>query len=137
MTDHDQLELLPAKKTQKPSAAVDKRYLYGLPNLRRVIRYSISLRDLDAKQVYEPLGKDQAVWSRIESGSAAFPADQLPQLAKICDNHAPLMWLAHRAGFELQPLRTELEQQLEAARAREAELQRENELLCKLLTGRK
>jgi hypothetical protein len=137
MTVPDQLDLLPAKRVTKPSAAVDKRYLFGLPNLRRVIRYSISLRDLDAKQVYEPLGKDQAVWSRIESGSASFPAEQLPKLAEICDNHAPLMWLAYRAGYELTPLRSELEQRLEAEQVARAELERENDLLRKLITGRK
>ncbi len=47
------------------------------------------------------------------------------------------MWLAYRAGYELTPLRSELEQQLEAGKAREAELERENDLLRKLITGRK
>lgn len=129
MTAHDQLELLPSRPLQKPSAPVDKNYLHSLPNLRRVIRYSVSLRDLEPKQVYEPLGKDQAVWSRIESGNAYFPADQLLDLARICDNHAPLMWLAHRAGYELVPLRSELEEQLEAERAKSAALEQRLEVI--------
>jgi hypothetical protein len=137
MTSNDQLDLLPTKKVKKPSAPVDKRYLFGLPNLRRVIRYSASLRDLEAKQVYEPLGKDQAVWSRIENGTAAFPADQIPDLAKICDNHAPLMWLAYKAGFELNPLRSALEVELEAKEAQLAESERENALLRKLILERR
>src|SRR6478735_3288319 len=125
MTSNAQLELLPAKAPKKPSAPVDKRYLFGLPNLRRAIRYSASLRDLEAKQIYEPLGKDQAVWSRIENGGMSFPADQLLDLANICDNHAPLMWLAYRAGYELQPLRSDLERQVEAKDAEIAELRKQ------------
>lgn len=133
MTSNDQLDLIPARKAKKPSAPVDKRYLFGLPNMRRAIRYSISLRDLEAKEVYGPLGKDQAVWSRIETGTASFPAEQLIDLARICDNNAPLMWLAYRSGFELQPLKSELEMQLEAKDAELTELRRENDLLLRVL----
>jgi hypothetical protein len=128
MSEHDQLTFLPTKKAAKPSAPVDKRYLFGLPNLRRVIRYSASLRDLEAKQVYEPLGKDQAVWSRIEGGTAAFPADQILDLAKICDNHAPLMWLAYKAGYELVPLRSELERENERLKAELAQVNHDREV---------
>jgi hypothetical protein len=102
-----QLELLPP--ANKVSPPVDKAYLLTLPTLRRAIRYSVSLADLEHKDIYEPLDMDKAVWSRIENGSMSFPADELCKLASITRNQAPLMWLAHQTGHELRPLRSDLE----------------------------
>jgi hypothetical protein len=132
----EQLELIPERKS-KPSAPVDKAYLYSLPSLRRAIRYSMSLRDLEPKQVYEQLGKDAAAWSRIENGGISFPADDMAKLIKITGNDAPLQWLAHECGYELRPLKSELQERLEAAEAERAELQRQNDLMRELLTGRR
>lgn len=125
-TDVAQLELLP---TRKPPISLDKGYLLGLPNLRRAIRYSVSLADLDPKQVYEPLDMDKAIWSRIENGGMSFPADQIGTLASITRNHAPLTWLAQQQGFELRPLKSELQEQLEAERASNADLRRQLETI--------
>lgn len=136
LSDPSQLELL-EKREPKISAEVDRRYLFTLPSLRRAIRYSMSLRDLEPKQVYERLGKDAAAWSRIENGGISFPSDDLPKLLEITGNDAPLRWIAHACGFEIQPLRTELEQRLEAEKARADELQRQNDLMRELLGGRK
>jgi hypothetical protein len=132
--DDPQLPLLETRKTCPP---VDRAYLLALPNLRRAIRYSVSLADLEPKQVYDPLGMDKAIWSRIENGSMSFPADDLAKLALITGNDAPLMWLANARGYDLRPQRTELEEQLEAEKAHNAELQRQNDLMRELLTGRK
>lgn len=131
-----QLDLLGGDRA-KVSAQVDKRYLFTLGSMRRAIRYSMSLRDLEPKQVYEQLGKDAAAWSRIENGSISFPSDDLPTLLKVTGNDAPLRWLAHACGYDITPLRTELEEQLEAERAARAEAERENVLLRQLITGRK
>lgn len=125
-TDIAQLELLPSRKTP---AMVDKSYVLGLPALRRVIRYSVSLADLDPKQVYEPLDMDKAIWSRIENGGMSFPADRLCALAQITGNSAPLMWLAQEQGFDLRPLRSELQDRLDASRAEAADLRRQLETI--------
>lgn len=125
-TDVAQLELLP---TRKVGTVVDKAYVLGLPTLRRAIRYSVSLADLEPKQVYEPLDMDKAIWSRIENGGMSFPADQLGRLAEITRNEAPLTWLAHQSGFELRPLKSELLEQLEAERATTADLRRQLETI--------
>lgn len=130
----EQLDFLSARKAPVP---VDKPYLVALPNFRRALRYSVSLADLEPKQVYEPLGMDKATWSRIESGYQCFPPEKLQELAAITGNNAPLMWLAHNLGFDLRPLRSELEEQLEAERERADELERENNLMRQLLTARR
>jgi hypothetical protein len=131
-----QLDML-ADEPAKPSAPVDVMYLLGLGSLRRAIRYSLSLRDLEPKQVYPKLGKDAAAWSRIENGGISFPADDIPKLLKITGNDAVLRWLAHECGYDIVPLKSELEQQLEAERAARLEAERENALMRELLQGRK
>lgn len=117
---------MPARKVAPP---IDKAYLLTLPSLRRAIRYSVSLPDLDPKQVYEPLDMDKAIWSRIENGGMSFPADQLLTLADVTHNDAPLAWLAHRRGYELRPLKSELQEQLDAERAANVELRRQLETI--------
>ncbi len=129
-----QLDFVTPRKACPP---VDKAYVISLPSFRRALRYSLSLADLEPKQVYDPLGMDKATWSRIENGAQAFPPDQLGNLALITGNDAPLIWLAHSRGYELRPLKSELQERLEAAEARALEAERQNALMRELLTGRK
>jgi hypothetical protein len=129
-----QLDFLASRKQCPP---VDKTYLLSLPSFRRALRYSLSLADLEPKQVYEPLEMDKATWSRIENGLQAFPPDLLWKLATITGNEAPLMWLAHSRGYELRPLKSALEEQLESERAARLELERQNTLMRELLTTRR
>jgi hypothetical protein len=125
-TDVAQLELIPSRK---PSAAIDRDHVRRLPSLRRAINYSLSLADMDPKEAYGPLEMDKAIWSRIVNGNMSFPADDLPKLKAITGNEAALLWIAHACGYELRPLRSELEQQLEAERAKSAELERQLEVI--------
>jgi hypothetical protein len=130
----EQIDFLAAKKPCRP---VDKAYLLSLPSFRRALRYSLSLADLEPKQVYDPLDMDKATWSRIENGQQAFPPELLWKLASITGNDAPLMWLANSRGYELRPLKSELQERLDAAEAHAAELERQNALMRELLQGRK
>ena len=122
---------------KKPSAPCDKDYVRGLPSLRRAINYSLSLADMDPKEAYGPLEMDKAVWSRITNGGMSFPADELPKLKAVTGNEAAIYWLAVACGFDLRPLRNELEQQLEDERAARVETERENALLRKLIMERR
>jgi hypothetical protein len=133
-TDVAQLELIPSRK---PSAAIDKDHIRRLPSLRRAINYSLSLADMDPKEAYGPLEMDKAIWSRIANGGMSFPADALPKLKAVTGNEAAIYWLATACGYDLRPLRTELEDQLEHERAARVEAERENALLRSLITGRK
>jgi plasmid maintenance system antidote protein VapI len=129
-----QLSLLAERR---PCPAVDKSRLLALPNFRRALRYSVSLNDLEPKQVYEPLDMDKATWSRIENGTQSFPADDLIKLTEIVGNDGLLMWLVHQRGYELRPLKSELQERLDQREAELAEERRENALLRKLILERK
>jgi hypothetical protein len=125
--DVSQLSLLPQRT---PPKAPDLTYLVSLPTFRRVVRYSMSLADLEPKQVYEPLGKDKATWSRIEGGDMGFPADLVIPFQSITQNSALVMWLAHQDGYDVTSMRkrqddkdkriAELEQRLERAEQEKA-----------------
>lgn len=124
-TVEQQLPLL-SPLPSKPSAQPDLGYLLALPTLRRVIRYSMSLRDLEPKQVYEQLDMDKATWSRIENGGMSFPADDLEDFRQIVGNDAVILWLLHQSGFDVTSVRrqqSDLEARVELAeqRARDAE----------------
>ena len=100
--DTQQLSLLSTPKTQ--ASPVDIAYLRGLPSFRRAVRYSVSLQDMEPKEVYGPLEMDKAIWSRIENGSMSFPADEMMKLAAITQNRAPFLWLAHQFGYDIERL---------------------------------
>jgi hypothetical protein len=122
---------------QRASSPVDAKYLFGLPSLRRAVAYSLSLADMDPKEAYQPLGMDKATWSRITSGGQEVPASLLKPLRVLTGNYAPLRWLAYTEGFELIPLKSELERQLDEERDARAEVERENAVLRSLLTGKR
>lgn len=132
----EQLALLDSSR-QPRVAQVDVQHVKSLPSLRRAINYALSHADMDPKEAYGPLQMDKGTWSRISNGQQSFPADELLKLRAVTQNDIPLIWLAHSMGYELRPLRSELQEQLEAERARADELERQNALMRELLTGRK
>lgn len=69
------------------------------------MRYAISLADLEPKQVYGPLDKDKATWSRIEGGDMSFPVDDLIHFCAVVDNDVVLMWLLASMGYDLSSIR--------------------------------
>lgn len=100
--DVEQLSLLPSRK---PCPPPDLDYVKALPNFRRAMRYAISLADLEPKQVYGPLDKDKATWSRIEGGDMSFPVDDLIHFCAVVDNDVVLMWLLASMGYDLSSIR--------------------------------
>jgi hypothetical protein len=129
-----QLPLLPTRRTI--SAAPDVEYLRALPNFRRVVRYSISLADLEPKQVYEPLEMDKAIWSRIDNGGMSFPADEIGKLRKITGNNAPLLWLNHQDGIDIRNLpllRDDKDRQIAELKEQLAQAQRDMDVVAKFV----
>lgn len=122
--DVEQLTLLPTRKASPPP---DLDYLVALPNARRALRYSLSLADLEPKQVYEPLGMDKAVWSRIENGGAGFPAHKIRCLSAVVGNDAFLFWLCHDNGFDIHSMRKVQDDKDRRIAELEAELAKERE----------
>ena len=99
----------------------------------------VSLSGLLGKQIADKLNIDAGQWSKIERTAkfgdegdahqkANFPLHKLNALMDICRNEAPLLYLLHSRGYDLNSLRkreTELETRLrlETERADQAESQ--------------
>lgn len=129
----EQLTLLPVRKACPPA---DLEYIKTLPNFRRAVRYSISLADLEPKQVYEPMEMDKAIWSRIDNGGMSFPADEIGKLSKITQNDAPLLWLNHNAGYDIGQMvrqKSAVEVENERLRKENEELRKERDVIVRFI----
>lgn len=118
---------------------VDMRTIDAQPSMTRAIRLCQQVSGLEDKEIVGDHGivGDTAQWSRIiNSGKHNFPQDKLCAYMDVCGNEVPLIWLARARGYELVPMETEMERRLRIEREKSEELERENLLLKKLLTGR-
>ena len=118
---------------------VDLRSIDAQPSFTAAICLCQQLSGLEDKEMVGKHGivKDVAQWSRItKSGQHYFPQDKLNAFMDVCGNEAPLIWLARQRGYELVPLETEMQRRLRLEREKSEELERENVLLKKLLTGK-
>lgn len=89
-----------------------------------------SISGLEDKQIYMALNIDKGHWSLIYtkgSNKRNFPENKLIEFMDICGNRVPLIWLARKCGYTLQPLRTELEIELEHERAEKEEFRKKYE----------
>lgn len=79
------------------------------------IHLCIHLAKLPHYAIAERLGIDKGHWTRMMQSQAHFPPNKLKHLMDVCQNFAPLQWLAQAAGQELKvdPLLAE-EQMLRA-----------------------
>ena len=122
---HDvaQLELRIARRAAP--AVVDGSVITAQPTFTAALNLCINASGLTDKEVAGALDIDAATWSRIRSGQAHFPQDKLDRLMDLCGNEIPLQWLADRAGYELRPKRTALEEQIEYLQQQLAERDRD------------
>lgn len=84
-----------------------------------VLTYCASKSGLLDKIVAADVGMQDAVWSRCKTGQNAPSGEQLVRLMQRCGNHAPIVWLLLRLGFDpasLRPLESETERHLREAR---------------------
>ncbi len=91
-----------------------------------------TLSGLDDKQFIGSKGivEGQAQWSRImgPAGQHNFPQDKLNLFMDIAGNEAPMLWLLHSRGYDLNSLRkreTETELKLRKAEERIKQLEHE------------
>jgi hypothetical protein len=91
------------------------------------------------KQEASAIGIDKARWSRIKSGTEGIKWDQLRTFMGHCGNDAPLLWMLHQCGYDLNSIRkreTETEKLLRIAEERLAEAERKNRYLVEALHGK-
>ena len=93
-------------------------------SFKEALKLSKTFSGLDDKQFCHRLDIDPGQWSRIWSGQAHFPEEKLMQFIELSGNIIPLRWLALIFGFELKPLKSELELELERERNEKEELQK-------------
>lgn len=86
---------------------------------------------LAPKQVQDALKTDKAQFSRWVDGKEGVVWPKLVALMDLCGNDAPLLWMLHVRGYDLDSLRrveTELERQVRT-------LSEENAALRRVLQG--
>lgn len=107
---------------------LDHRVVIAQPSMLAAIKLCISAAGFDAgKEVYAELEIDAGHWSRILRGEAHFPVNKLHALMDLCGNEAPLQWLVHDRGYDIDSLRVrenELEQRNRELREEVAALRR-------------
>lgn len=62
---------------------------------------------------------DKARWSRIKAGQEGIKWEQLQAFMDACGNDAPVLWMLHQRGYDLNSLRkreTETERALREAK---------------------
>ena len=99
--------------------------------LGKAIELCIELSDFEAdKQLQDELKVDKAQFSRWISGQEGIKWEKIADLMNICGNDAPLLWMLHERGYDINSLRrkeTELEKQLRIANEKMAEKDREHQ----------
>ena len=128
-----QLSLIDGHPMEAGEGAVSLALILSQPDLLSAIKLSINVSGLQDKQLAGVLGIDVAQFSRIKSGDAHLPPNKLHALMRRCRNHIPLTWLAHQSGYELRPMRSTLEQQLETAKAVRDDIARQLETIKALV----
>jgi len=123
----EQLELRIARRAAPAHVPVETIALQ--PTMTGAINLAINASGLADKEIADALGIDPATWSRIRSGQAHFPQDRLDPLCDLLGNDIPLQWWAHRRRYELKPLRSELEQQIDDLRAQLADRERDLDVI--------
>lgn len=114
--DVEQLELLGKQRATVPDSYQQETAL-KCKSRQHAIRKCVEISNLEAKEIYGPLGIDQAQWSRIWSGSAFLHPDLKFQLMEVCGNDVPLRYDALMRGYELTRIKSSLEAEVAKLRA--------------------
>ena len=100
------------------------------------ITLAVQASGVTADDVCSALEIDPGHYSKIMSGKAHFPTNKLDDLMDYLKNEIPLEWQAHKRGYELKPLLSTTERQLQESEEAKQGLQQENELLRGLIQGK-
>lgn len=105
--------------------------------LGKAIELCIELSEFEAdKQLQAAMGVDKAQFSRWISGQEGIKWEKISDLMDLCGNDAPLLWMLHARGYDVNSLRrkeTETEKALRLANERIAQLENEREIERKLI----
>lgn len=114
---------------------VDSRSLDRRPSMTAAIELCREIGGVTPQKLSPRIVKDEESWSRIKVGRQHFPQDKLEIFMDLCQNEAPLFWLARRRGYSLSPLETETQRQLRIEREAREKAEAENRLLRDVIAG--
>jgi len=107
--------------------------------LGAAISLCAELAGFEHKAIQAELKMDKAQWSRWESGTEGIVWPKLSALMDKCGNDAPLLWMLHARGYDLDSLRkreSETERQLRLAKEELQQERNKNRVLVEALHGR-
>ena len=114
---------------------VDSALIAKQPSMTKALQLCQTLSGKDDAQFYGDNGivKDQAQWSRVMGPSAHhFPHDKFNLFMDLAGNEAPMLWLLHSRGYDIESLH-----KLESETEKQCRLLRqENDALRRVLMGR-
>ncbi|MBN1663421.1 MAG: hypothetical protein JW943_07465 [Deltaproteobacteria bacterium] len=84
-----------------------------ITNFKEALRLCKSISGLNDQQICQELDIDPGQWSRIWSNNAHFPVEKITCFMNLCENVVPVRWLAMQYGFELRPMKSALEKEIE------------------------
>lgn len=109
------------------------------PSLSGALAIGAASAGLDLeKEVHLPLGIDAGHWTRMRSGAAGIQWEKLEAICDLYGNDAPILWMLHRRGYDLNSLRkreTETERELREAREEILQLRHDKRVLAEALRG--
>lgn len=123
-----QLELIGKQRVVVPDD-YQRETALKCKNRLHAVRKCAEISNLEAKEIYGPLGIDQAQWSRIWAGTAFLNPDLKFQFMDLCGNDVPLLYDGLMRGYELTRIKSSLE--AENARLRD-ELEAERRVVRRL-----
>ena len=99
----------------------------------QALNLAITSSGLEHQHLWKPLSIDKGSWSKITNGQAHFPNDKLASFCKLVNNNIYLRWLNMQCEHECRPIKSTLEQELAAEREKNAQLERDLNLLKECL----
>ena len=115
----------PVEQREDPPIEVIASYPSRTESIKSAIHWSRVIdigRSLTEGEVAGALGINKGQWSRIMSGAGHFPTESVHRFNKVVGNTILTRYDAYQEGYELRPLKSKLERQLEDERAENAEL---------------
>ena len=110
-------------------AEVTKETLAKQRDMLAAINLAAYQSGLEDKQMYSVLEVAKSTWSRMLSGSYAFPAQKLDSFCDVVGNDIALEWLTQKRGYKLVKLKSTLEEENELLRLEVADLKRDKQTI--------
>ena len=133
-TLYKQAEMPLSRAASKQQEYVPDAVVFKQPNSKAALGLSIMSAGLEYQDIYQPLGINSGVWTKIiNTGTANFPNDKLGELHQLVGNDIYIRWLSHQCDLDIVTRKTTLEEELFKANEKINSLEHDGELMRELL----